>query len=303
MGSNNSNIYKRTVTYDIPANSFTQPPQNRFVFYYSQFIKDVNNALKQLWTSAIVDSNYDSSIPVGLRVANYAPYFRLADGGGGYIELILPNLSPAVLSPFRLTNPTGINILMNNKLFYFFSGFPAKYSPDGVTPTNASLTYSLQLNSVDNFQQITSVTTLPTGILYGNVQKQDYPTLFLWQTLSRIFITTTIQIEKEVLLTKNDEGKTEKLETLTDFEIPQTQQGLREYIYFYPQGELRWSNFKSSGWLDRFDMKIFFQTKDLKVYPIYIPPTFEASIKLEFKRRLSSDLLQYTPDSANLQYF
>jgi hypothetical protein len=136
-----------------------------------------------------------------------------------------------------------------------------------------------------------------------NVISQNYPSLGLWQTLSRIVITTTIQLEKESIITRNNQGGTNRQEILTDFEIPQTEGTLRENVYFNAGGSNRWANFKSSGWLDRFDCKIFFQTKDLEIFPLLIPPTFEVSMKLEFKRRKAKELLQYTQAGPNTEYF
>jgi hypothetical protein len=306
IGNNDTRPLVDVVTYDVPTNQAVTYPQNRYIFYYNQFLQDINNSLQRLWDLAIADVAYQAIINVALQVSEFAPYFRLSQGDSTYLELVTPadfTLNPS--SPFTGPHATigGINVLMSKKLFYFFSGFNARFSRIGFAG-NPELNYKLLLNpSVDNAKELNTLGYEPLRINECNINIQDYPSLFLWQTLTRIIITTTIQIEKEVIITRDDQGRTERLEVLTDFEIPQTQKGLREYIYFYPQGQLRYSNFKASGWLDRFDLKVYFQTKDLSIFPVVIPPSFEVSLKIEFKRRKALNLLQYSSDQPSQQFF
>lgn len=299
IGANDTDVLTRAVTYDVKSNTATQRPMARYVYYYNQFLTCMNNALQRLWDDALIA--YPTLL--GAYISAEAPYLRLVKDSA-YIELMLPqDAGNNPCSPFYPFNPVGINILTSKKLFYFLSGFSAQINVQGFA-NNPVLTYKLQVKNYlndDTTDTIGAYPPVPARVY--NVVSQDYPSLFLWQTLTRIIITTTIQIEKEVIITRDDQGKVNKQEVLTDFEIPQTQIGLREYIYFYPQGELRWSNFKATGWLDRFDIRLWFQTKDLQIHPVIIPPTFEASMKIEFKRRKAKELLQYTPDSSNLQYF
>jgi hypothetical protein len=306
LGANSTNpLVATTVTYDVPSNNILTYPANRYIFYYSQFLTSINNTMRTLWTQAIADPAYIALIPALNQNVGDAPYFRFSTGDTTLIELVTPavftvNPSTAFLSRAQ---PAGINILMSKKLFYFFSGFSSQLSTVGFAG-NPLLSYKLQIDpSSDNSANINTAGFEPDGITTCNINVQDYPSAFLWQTLTRLIITTTIPLEKEIVITRNNQGRTERLEVLTDFEIPQTQKGLREYIYFYPQGELRYSNFKSTGWLDRFDLKVYFQTKDLSIYPVLIPPTFEVSLKIEFKRRVALELLQYSQQNPGLQYF
>ncbi len=293
-----SNLISETVTYDRPANDFTQFPYNRYIFYYDQFLFDVNNALQKLWNSALLDPAY-----AGLPASGYtqvdAPYFRLKSSTEGYLELVLPCDPTGTPScPF---NQNGIRILMSNRLFFFFSGFASNFTQSGwFAPVGKQpLTYVLQIDpTADSVQTLPAYQANPQRPV--NVIQQDYPSLFLWQSLTRIFITTTVLLEKEVLLISGDQGQPKTIEVLTDFEIPQTQQGLREYIFYQPQGNLRYINFKSTGWLDRFDLKVFFQTKDLQTFQLVIPPTFEMNLKLEFKRRKAHNLLQYSDNKQTM---
>ena len=300
LGNTDTNLLTQVVTHDLPANTSQQYPYNRFIFYYNQLLTDVNNALANLWAQALIDPAYAAVLATYTQ--NETPRFRLVKDQA-YIELLVP-INPTGTS-FYPANPLGINISMSKKLFYFFSGFSAQINTIGGWGGDPRLSYKLQIGNYLNGDTIESVFAYPPidPAMEFNVISQDYPSLFLWQTLTRIIITTSIPIEQEVIVTRDNQGKTNRQAVLTDFEISQTQVGLREYIYFFPQGDLRWSNFKGTGWLDRFDMKVWFQTKDLTIYPIQIPPTFEFSIKIEFKRRKAKELLQYTKDTSEIQYF
>ncbi len=68
------------------------------------------------------------------------------------------------------------------------------------------------------------------------------------------------------------------------------------YIYFNAVNP-RYQNFTKNGDLSFFDLRIQFQTKSLKVYPLYIGPNEEVTVKLQFKRRDARGELQYS--SAN----
>lgn len=307
LGANDTNILTEYVKYEVPSNTSLTTPFSRYIFYYNQFLTCVNLALGRLWDQAVAlagappwDAILDGA-PISYS-NDEPPFFRLK-AESEYLQLLTPYIAtrdPA--SAFYPFNPNGINILMNKKLFYFFSGFSSQLSTAGFGG-NPNLNYKLQIGNYLNgcTTEDCYIAYLPNDAFTYNVISQDYPSLFLWQTLTRIIITTTIQIETETVLTRDNQGRVNRQEVLTDFEIPQTQIGLREYIYFTPEGEPRWMNFKATGWLDRFDVRFFFQTKDLQIYPIIIPPSFEASIKLEFKRRKAKEQLQYSVDGS--KYF
>ncbi len=293
--------YKNSALYKAIGN-----PQNRYIFYYNHFISLVNDALVELWNDISILAPYIPIITPNLLLSNHAPYFAL-DANSEYLLLHLPVINqipgPAVewYSPFSKINilQQFINLHMNNKLFYFFSGFNASFSPNGLD-NDIRINYTFDvINYLNSNTIITKDYFAPNQTTQANynIIRQDYASLFLWQTLTRILITTTVPMDKEAILTRNNDGQQVKQEIFTDYEIPPTQKGLREYIFFFPQGDVRYSNFKSTGWLDRFDIRIYYQTKDLTIYPVLIPPTFEISLKIEFKRRKSKNLLQHSTDT------
>ena len=277
-------------------NNSTGTPYNHYIYYYSQFLGCINDILRQLWVLAIANAQYQAVIPAAITLATAVPVFKINDTSS-YIDFIAPsdpdNADLAKQScPFH---KDGIQIVMSNKLFYFFSGFAAKFY--GLTPIagDPRLNYKLQLYA-DQFNNNEIIQKWNNVAIYNAVKiTQDYPSLFLWNTLTRVFITSSIALEKEYLIIRGDQGKNRKYEILTDFELPDdsSSKGLREYIYVQPT-IVRWMNFQSSGSLDKFDMKISFQTKNLDIYPVNIPPSFEATAKIRFRRRKNRNLLQHT---------
>ena len=199
---------------------------------------------------------------------------------------------------------------MSPKLYYFFSGFSAyDYGTAGIAG-NLNLRYSLQLyqrptnvfsRSVWNNMPPPPVPANPNIVF--NILQEDFSSLHLWQSLSRIVLITSIAVDKETILTIDDNGNPVNQEILTDFEIPQTTRTLKEYIFFFPQGELRRVNFKGSGPLSRFDLTVFYQDNQGNLVPLTIQPNFEFNIKIQFERRKARNLLYYiNPDKYN-KYF
>ena len=87
---------------------------------------------------------------------------------------------------------------------------------------------------------------------------------------------------------------------MTDFEVPNDRDpALRDYIFFQPQGEVRYTNFTSNGVLNRMDLKVYYQDDTATIYPVKILPSSEVNVKVEFKRRKDKSLLQYTSTKPN----
>lgn len=293
---------------------FNGPPNDRFIFYYTNFLTQVNTALDLAWTYLSIDNDYEDLFIDGVTIAG-PPYFKL-DTTTNYIKIILPayNTLPSIEpTPFQSQyNQNGINILMSSNLFYYFFGFPAGfYGANGIPTTldigqpsagqTVYLNYRLNLN-IDT----TTLSTLPPFYgngetnpripFYNNVNTvfQDYSSLTLWQTLTRIIITTDAPVDYENAAVKGTNGTPYTMNILTDYEIPGLDTGeQRQYLYYNAINE-RWLNFKNTGFLDRFNVRVFVQFNNLQTIPLFIPPTFECTIKVGFKRRKSHNLLQYS---------
>lgn len=200
---------------------------------------------------------------------------------------------------------------MSQNLFYFFSGFPAFfYGSTGLaTPADVPLSilpnivnYRLLLNlNNDNIQVLPAFGDYPAGNY--NVVFQDYSSIFLWQVLSKILLTTTIPIEGEAVVLKGNQGTPTTQRVLTDFNIQQQLDGIQRQYLFYDAQFPRWSNIKTPGDLRRIDLRVWVQFANLQTIQLPIPPTFELEVKLMFKRRKAYNLLQYTKkDTKMTQY-
>lgn len=304
IGPNFQNPIQRRVLLvpDFENNELTIRPQRNFIYYYSSFLGMVNNTLINLWADVLADAAYNA-LTANLTDLE-GPYFELKQADS-FINIVLPmDQTRANPCPFidDGVNPY-INIHMSQKLFYFFSGFPSKLLSPTHGPIIGETPYLLHFGTPQN--AYTRVYTLTQwGTTFPNprivtIIPQDYSCLYLWQKLSRILLTTSIPIEQELVGVRDLNGNNFTSQILTDFEIPPVRDGSqRDYIYFFPEGPLRYTNFTSNGPLRRFDIRIMFQTNDLQTFPLELPPGFEATVKLQFKRRKARALLQYGAETS-----
>jgi hypothetical protein len=251
-------------------------------------LKMVNNALGLAWDAAIL-----SQPELAPYTAADAPYFKLNENTNK-IEIVLPadnTQNPA--SPFFPFNADGITIYMNKKLFSMFSGFRAKFFPNGVAGS-PDANYKLQFEvGQTNFETLPAMA--PDLAREVNIVSQDTSSLYAMNQISRIFITTTMEIVQEDIAIKGAGNRQVRQKMLQDWEIPPPISGnLREYIYFFGGDDVRFHNFMASGDLIRFDYKCYVQLNNLETLPVNIPAGFEMSLKLVLKRRKNQKDLQYS---------
>lgn len=296
-----SNIITLAVNY-LKSNYNSSPNYQLFVFYYRQFIQMINITLKNLWDLARGDPAYTAIPEMAALTDDDYPRLVLTDTNP-FIELWMPtNING--LSPFwGYTNPAGppgnaIYIFLNPKLFYFLCGFNSVYFKGGALTApnvrNVNLAHVLNPNDRDNrVQNIPAGGGLP-AIFYYSIFRQDYSSLHNWQKLARIIFTTSMPLEGESIGINDNTGVNYSQIMLTDFEVePSDTIAARETIIFYPQGELRRYNFTSTGELRKMSIRIFFQLDNFDLIPLLIPPSFQATLKLQFDRRWATNLLQY----------
>lgn len=284
----NANLLTRTLTYDTPSNTETQYPMSRYIYYYGQMIDSINNALIDLWLTALGDPTY---VPLLAGFTNNdAPYLRISKSRTGYLELVLPCQPASVDScPFSQAE---INIVMNDKLFYYLSGFKSTNKSVG---WGGNSLYTERLLIETRAENLEVQDIYNAGVMKDKaVVQQEFPTLFYFQALTRVFVTTDMPVNQEIIVSRGDGGRPSSLAVLTDWEISQTEQNLRENIIYTPQSEFRYVNFNNSGPLYRLDLKFYFQLRDLSVHPLLIPTgQNEVVAKILFKRRPNSSLLTY----------
>lgn len=275
-------------------NTLTNRPQSRFIYYYSAFIQMINVALGSLNTTARANGAYALSGILDFSEHEF-PFIEL-DDTTPYMKFMLPYDDNFIApSPFVFDITDNINIHMSKKLFYFFAGFNARLLS---TPPLPNMDYVLKFappilyNNIIDLPKWGNNPTLPLRKVLQVYQ--DYSCLYLWSTLSRIVLTTNIPIEQEYIGVAGADGQNFQQTLLTDFEIEPNRDGnQRDYIYYFSDAP-RYSNFTSNGDLRHMDLRVFYQTRDLRTFPLVIPPTFELSVKIQFRRRRARSQLQYS---------
>lgn len=286
-------------------------PENRFVYYISHMLDMMNEALRSLWNTAIANATYQAIIPDSLETEAFAPWIEL-DEATKLLKLNLPVTDPTAGTPecpFFNDNPLNIRLAMSPKLYNFLIGFPVF----GYNRTAGSLPgigqdpdrmyefdFTMRNNRPDARDIITQNRFQDKTVTNWFVQlRQDFSSLYAFSSLSRIIITTNLPVAAEFLTVKGSNGENITQTLLTDFEVPALDAEQKNYIQFFPQGELRWYNFTSNGPLSRSSLRIFFQTRDLETIPLRVPPSFDSALKLMFRRRIGKQLLTYSHGNIN----
>lgn len=263
--------YRTFLTY-IPQNlpAVSTNPQYLFVYSYQQFIDAINVALRASWLASG-------------GVAPETPPYMLYNSTTGLCSLV---------AQYAFANSAGTyEIYFNNELFLFFDNM--KVRRDGVNNVaGKDVLIYIQNNGNNDYvghPPGSSLAVAPDSY----IMTQEYDSLFLWNSVrSLVFITNTVPVANEALNIKNDQSLTSGStfrKIMTDFEM-NIQSGLsnntlRSYVQYTPPGEYRLIDMTSNSPMYTFDIQIFFQTKDLKLYPLYINKDESISIKILFRNR------------------
>lgn len=277
-------------------------PYDSAVFNIQDFLGMVNAVLAASWNTGVaaakgagvLDAAWDEDIP---------PFFRY-DCEKNCIEFCQPVMTLDIATPyvFSINNEcgTGTNkfrLLMSEELFSFFNGFQYDwYGVNGVT-NDGGATWNRTLNYGLAFGEHEPITL--TAI--GNCPQQDYictpqttNSIYSFQRVSRIIITTNLALVKEsVLVSQESSGNPLRFEILTDFEIPPANNiNHNEPIYYFGDDSDRFYNIKDSGPLYKLELAVYLQWKDGTRTALYIAPGETAYIKLHFERKFANDNYQ-----------
>lgn len=241
----------------------------RFVYSYQQFIDAINIALN----TSFVAAGGTATIP---------PYL-IFDSVSGLFSIV---------AEYAYANNAGeYEIYFNSKLFSFFDNFKVKRLGYDL-PNGKDVLIYIQNNGNNDYKaHAPGFSASTTNDSY--IMTQEYDSLFLWNSArSLVFISNTVPVANEALNVRNSESTSTTStfrKIMTDFEF-NIQSGisnntLRSYVQYYPQGEYRLINLESNGALYTFDVQIFFQTADLKLYPLMIYPGEYISMKILFRNK------------------
>lgn len=169
---------------------------------------------------------------------------------------------------YAITKPNPIYVYLNVALDTYFPAFQ-NYGNE----INPILSHYLKFK--DNKNNIVVI----NGKSYFRLT-EEFRELFLWNDLQKIlFETDSIPVANELI--SGQQNITRKV--LTDFE-PISLINDQSNIQFYPQSDLRFYSMFSGFELRKIDMKVFWQSKDGKVYPLYISGNDKLTIKIYFKK-------------------
>ena len=163
-----------------------------------------------------------------------------------------------------------MNIVMYNR---FFPSLPIRGVELYLTQDYANLRVQDNKNNTN-----ASNPSIPVGYYQ---MLQEYSTIALWNDLQTILLeTNAIPVEPEYEPTENDTTR----RVLTDFE-PAVDINNRQAFQYQPQGALRWYDLKSQYPLSTLDLKVYWQSKTGKVYPLPLLQGESATLKLRFRHK------------------
>lgn len=169
---------------------------------------------------------------------------------------------------YDITKPNPIYVYFNTSLGTYFPAFQ-NYGNEINPILSHYLKFKDNRNNIINFR----------GNSYFRLS-EEWKELFLWNDMQKIlFETDSIPVSNELI--SGQKHITRKV--LTDFE-PLSDINDKSSIQFFPRSDLRFYSMFSGLELRKIDMRVFWQSKDGKVYPLYLTYNDKLTIKLYFKK-------------------
>ena len=242
-------------TVNSPAGSYDY--YGKAVWNYQDFIDSINVALKASFT------NFVAGTPAFAHKPTTAPYMIYT------AESELCSLIAEEKYDVSGTYADPVYIYFNSSLMSYFPALQ-NYS-DETDPIKAHY-----IKVKDNFNNVSVV----GGITYYEI-KEEYTTLFLWNDLQKIVLETdSIPVNNELQGSQTNKQR----KVITDFE-PLSSVNDRSQIQYFPQGALRFYDLISDYPLKRMNLRIYWETKDGRTFPLYINDYDNCSVKLYFKKK------------------
>jgi hypothetical protein len=262
---NNTQIF---LTY-VPASNLTlTDPDYFFIYSFQQFIDMVNVALASAYTIVGGPAN--------------SPPYMVYDAQTALFSII---------AEADYDDTLNYQLYFNFNLFALFDNFLSIRNGNGTT-----LGKDVQIiikNTGNNSVEAHPEGYAPPLSKNGWQMSGEYVSTYLFNSVrSLVFISNTLPVANEALNVQNTStittGNTNR-KILTDFEF-NIESGLsnntiRSYVQYIPFGEYRLIDLKSNSPIYCFDTQIYFQTKDLNIYPLYINPNESISMKVLFRSK------------------
>lgn len=239
-----------------PPLSPSQPNQVNSNYYFVYSIDNFINMVNSAFVLAINDLNSKIALP-----SVTPPQF--------YFDPTTQFIFLKTTLDYDSSLPSPIIIYPNIPLSTLFSGF------------------NLKDYDSDFYRYLINVK--PNNVISGSIHsQQEYVTVGSWNVMkSVVFTTSSIPIQSEFIPSIDDTSNNSSRKIITDFEpildIPMTTRSIYQY---FPQGEYRLIGLLSNAELRSFDLQIYWQDKELNLYPILIPPLQSATVKLMFAKKI-----------------
>lgn len=182
-----------------------------------------------------------------------------------------------------------IAIIFNYDLFAVLPAF--QVDRINIPPPSMGASFNIKFQRMkvkDNYNNSTTYNGKP----YYKFQ-QEYSTLALLNDFVSItFESDSIPVEPELLPAQTNIVR----RIITDFE-PLDGINDRQSLQFYPQGPLRYYDLKSSYPLHKVDIRVFWVDRKGDQFPIYINRDEVLTLKLQFRRKVVSQLSRALRDN------
>ena len=282
-----------------------------YVYYYSSFIKMVNNAIESAYTQM-------SAANPGVFDNKPIPYF-FYDPELEKIRLVVPvtdintNLNIYQTQydnnglPLYVVQPLDSVIFYVNSLLYkFFDGLKAFYVNTGynsypnfliaIDDLGYNYYYPPKLNPSNQILDQVPTSFLQVGIYNYTISPrfliftQEFNMLGAWTSLSSIvFITRTIPIQPEfipTLTTGSSASGSSARYIITDFVSDVTKIGEQRSRFVYnPTAQYRYISLNSNLPLYKIDITMYWQDKNQNLYPLRITNGEINTVKLLFIKK------------------
>lgn len=229
------------------------------IWQYQDYVDCINLCYKQLFADFITDPIY-LTIPIADRPTK--PPKMTYDSVNKLCSVYYP-------LQYDITKPDPIYIYYNAAMFEIFNAFQ-NYGNE-IDPL-----LSHYLIVKDNKNNIINV----RGTDYIRLT-EEFNELFLWNDFEKfIFETDKIPVNNEYIA--GQKNITRKV--LTDF-IPSADINDQSNVQYYPQGPIRFYSMFSGIELKDIDIRVFWETKEGFVVPLYVDTGDRLTIKLYFKKK------------------
>lgn len=242
-----------TPFYNPNTGDYFNDSQASLPYYYMYSV----NSMIRMINTALNDAFTASGISGPVPFYSYNPV----------TELISLNVDNAFVT-------SGATIFINNDLCNYLSSFQwFDNSPLGVT--NAAH---------DDF--IHSFLDLP-NVAGIHIISQDYTSMSLWFDLRKIIITSnSMPIAPEIVPALGSGGVSTNLQIVTDFAITLSSTGQVDQVAVYnPTSQYRLIDMTSTNPITRIQFSFQWEDKFGTIYPIYISPLQQASLKMGFFKK------------------